>query len=157
MEEKIEKIESTNLTSWEEAEKQDKLNSKFFNVESNMKFRLTFSEKPMEDADVFDNQCITGRLVKKAVPVWENNQKTDKTEEKFVLQLVIDSLDGEPCMKMWNCKNKKMRGLFRTYAENNLLTKKVFVVEVQGELMKQNYSVVALDKKGKADKTPYVT
>ena len=147
MEEKIEEVESTNLTSWEEAEKLDRLNSKFFNVESNKKFRLTFTDTPMEDKDAFDKQCITGRLVTKTVPVWENNQKTDRTEEKVVLQLVIDSLDGEPCMKIWNCKNKKMRNLFRTYAENGLLTKKVFVVEVQGELMKQNYNVIALDKK----------
>jgi hypothetical protein len=134
------------MSAWDEAEKKDKLNSKFFSVESNMKYKLTFSAEPMEDTDSFDKKCITGRLVKKVVPVWENGKKTDRSEEKFVLQLVIETLDGTPCRKIWNCKNAKMRNLFRTYAENDLLTKKIFVVEVKGELMKGNYNVVALDK-----------
>jgi hypothetical protein len=38
-----------------------------------------------------------------------------------------------------------MRAQFRTYAENNLLTAKKFVVVVKGELVKGDYSVVALD------------
>ena len=137
--------------TWEEADKKDKLDSKFFNVESNMKYKLTFSNEPMEDIDSFDGKCVTGRLVKKTVPVWENGKKTDKREEKFVLQLVVSSLDGSPCRKIWNLKNAKMRNLFRTYAENDLLTKKVFSVEVKGELVKGNYNVVALDKTGKEE------
>jgi len=149
-------VTQAQLVTWDEAERKDKLDSKFFNVESNMKYKLTFSAEPMDDADTFDGKCITGRLVKKVVPVWENGKKTDRSEEKFVLQLVVESLDGSPCRKIWNCKNAKMRNLFRTYAENDLLTKKVFVIEVKGELMKGNYNVVALDKAGtKKDTTPY--
>ena len=156
MKETQENLEASLAASWDEAEKKDKLDAKYFNVESNMKYKLTFSKEPMEDKDSFDGKCVTGRLVKKTVPVWENGKKTDKNEEKFVLQLVVSSLDGSPCRKIWNCKNAKMRNLFRTYAENGLLTQKVFVIEVKGELMKGNYSIVALDKSGKEDTTPYL-
>lgn len=124
------------------------MDSKFFSVESNMKYKLTFSKESLDDGESFDGKCITGRLVRKIVPVWENGKKTERNEEKYVLQLVIETLDGSPCKKIWNCKNAKMRNLFRTYAENDLLTKKVFVVEVKGELMKGNYNIVALDKPG---------
>jgi len=146
----------TQLPSWDEAEKKDELDSRFFKIESNRKYKLTFSKEPMDDQDSFDGKCITGRLVKKTVAVWENGKKTDKFEEKFVLQLVVSSLDGETCRKIWNCKNAKMRNLFRTYAENDLLTKKVFVVEVKGELMKGNYNIVGLDKSGKEEMTAYL-
>jgi hypothetical protein len=136
--------EQTTL-SWDEAEKKDELNSKYFSAGSNMKYTLTFSATPVEDSDSFDKKCITGRLVKKMMPVWENGKKTDKMEEKVILQMVISSMDGEPCQKIWNIKSAKMRAQFRTYAENNLLTAKKFVVVVKGELVKGDYSVVALD------------
>ena len=131
--------------TWEEAEKNDELNSRYFTVGSNKKYSLTFSATPMEDKDSFDDQCVTGRLVKKVMPVWENGKKTDKTEEKTVLQMVISSINGDACQKIWNIKSRKMRDLFRTYAENNLLTTKKFVFEVKGELMKGDYHLVALD------------
>jgi hypothetical protein len=136
--------EQTTLT-WAEAEKQDELGSKYFSVGSNKKYALTFSGAPVEDKDSFDGKCITGRLVKKVMPVWENGKKTEKSEEKVVLQMVISSIDGDPCQKIWNIKSQKMRNLFRTYAENNLLTSKKFVFEVKGELMKGDYLLVALD------------
>jgi hypothetical protein len=122
------------------------LDSKFFKPESNMKYKLTFSDEVVDDKDSPDGKCVTGRLVKKMVPVWENGKKTEKLEEKHVLQLVIDALDGAPCRKIWNVKNTKMRNLFRTYQENGLLTKKIFIVEIKGEMLKGNYSLVALDK-----------
>jgi len=145
----VEQNQKSLNVSWDEVEKSDKLNSKFFQVESNMKYKLTFSAEGMEDKDSPDQKCITGRMVKKAVPVWENGKKTEKTVEKYVLQFVVNSWDGEPCLKIWNCKNAKLRNLFRTYAENKLLTSKVFVVEIKGELLRGNYSVVALDTEKK--------
>lgn len=137
--------EQTTL-SWDEAEQKDELSSKYFKVGSNMKYALTFSGVPAEDKDSFDSKCITGRLVKKVMPVWENGKKTERSEEKVVLQMVIESLNGEPCQKIWNVKSAKMRALFRTYAENKLLTTKKFVFEIKGELMKGDYMLVALDK-----------
>jgi len=120
---------------------------------------MTFTSKEAQDPDSPDGKCVNGRLIRKAVPVWENGKKTDRFEDKVVLQLVIDSLDmkgidgtfetPKPCEKIWNIKNAKMRNLFRTYQENGLLDKKVFVVEIEGEMLKQNYRVTALDKSPK--------
>ena len=132
--------------SWSEAEKKDELDSRYLSVGSNTEVKLTFTDTPLEDKDTFDGKCITGRLVKKLMPMWENGKKTDKTEEKIVLQMVVSSINGEACQKIWNIKSQKMRGLFRTYAENNLLTSKIFVVKVKGERVKGDYTVVGLDK-----------
>ena len=142
--------------SWAEAKKEDTLNSRFFNPESNMKYRMTFVKKEVEDKDSPDGKCITGRLIRAQVPVWKDGKKTDKNEEKVILQLVIDNfemtgIDGEfggikPCEKLWRIKNVKMRNLFRTYVENDLLDKKVFVIEINKELMGQDYSVAVLDR-----------
>ena len=137
--------EQTTLT-WAEAEKKDELDSRYLSVGSNTEVKLTFTDVPLEDKDAFDGKCITGRLVKKLMPVWEAGKKTDKNEEKIVLQMVVSSINGEACQKIWNIKSQKMRGLFRTYAENNLLTSKIFVVKVKGEIVKGDYTVVGLDK-----------
>lgn len=140
------KVTEQTVLSWDDAEKTDELNSRYFSVGSNTKNTLTFSPEPMEDKDAFDGKCITGRLVKKTMAVWKDGKKTDKTEEKVVLQMVIDSLNGVPCRKIWNIKSKKMRDLFRTYSENKVLTTKKFVFEIKGELVQCNYILVSLDK-----------
>ena len=137
--------EQTTLT-WAEAEKKDELDSRYLSVGSNTEVKLTFTDMPLDDKDAFDGKCVTGRLVKKLMPMWENGKKTDKTEEKVVLQMVVSSINGEACQKIWNIKSAKMRGLFRTYAENNLLTSKIFIVKVKGEIVKGDYTVVGLDK-----------
>ena len=129
-----------------DAEKEDKLNSIFFTPESKMKHRMTFSGNSMDDKEAPDGKCITGRLVKCQMPIFDGHKKTDKTEEKIIRQMVIDSLDGRPCQKIWRIKSKKMRDLFRAYSENGLLTKKVFEVEIRGELSDVNkYFVTALE------------
>jgi len=131
----------------DEVGKKDKLASKFFTPESNMKYTMTFSGEPEEDQDSPDGKCVTGRLLEVESPVFDKaGKKTDATEKKIIRQMVIDSLDGNPCRKLWRIKSRKMRDLFRTYAENNMLLSKKYVVEIKGELIKGNYQVVALDK-----------
>ena len=136
------------VVSEDEAKAIDKLNSPYYTPMSNTTTRFTFSAEPMADSESPDRQCITGRLVKQMVPVFENGKKTEKTEEKVLRQMVIDSIDGKPCRKMWRIKSRKMRDIFKVYADNGLLTKKTFILEIQGELKECNYVLTALDKPG---------
>lgn len=141
------------VVSEDEAQKIDKLNSMFYSAESNSTRKFTFTMEPMQDSDSPDGKCITGRLVKVMSPVWENNVKkknpdgSDMQQEVVKRQMVIDSFDGQPCRKIWRIQSKKMRDLFKVYADNGLLDKKVFVLEIKGELKAGNYVLTALDKK----------
>jgi hypothetical protein len=132
----------------EEAEKEDKLNSMYFTPESKMKHRMTFSDTPMDDKESPDGKCITGRVLKCKMPIFEGKKKTGAFEDKIIRQMVIDSLDGRLVRKIWRIKSKKMRELFRTPMEAKIVTNKVFVVEIRGELADINqYYVTAVEDK----------
>ena len=131
-----------------QAEEIDELKSAFFSAKSNTTNKFTFSSEPMDDKESPDGKCITGRLVKQMVPIFDNGKKTDKMEEVVIRQMVIDTLNGKPCKKIWRVKSRKMRDLFKVYADNQLLAKKVFILEIKGELKDTNYVLTALDKPG---------
>lgn len=132
--------------SEDDAEREYQLSSKYFSVASNTKYTMTFGAEA-EDQDSPDGKAKTGRLLELSVPVFDKQgHKTGETKKAIVRQMVITSLDGEPCLKIWKIQSKKMNGLFRTYTENNMLLSKKFLVEIKGERMNGDYRVVALDK-----------
>lgn len=120
------------LVGWDEANEYDLLSSKYFKPEQNVEYEMRFSE---------------ARLVKRPMPVWEGNRKTDKTEDKIVLDLAIESINGKtPVREMiWSIKAFKLRNLFEPYARKDLLTKKTFTFKQKGEGMKAEYLLAAID------------
>jgi len=136
------------VVSEQEASEIDDLKNKYFSAKSNTTVKLTFSDIPADDEDSPDKKCVTGRLIKQMVPVFAGGKKTGEMEEALLRQMVISSLNGKPCNKVWRIKSKKMRELFKTYADNNLLTKRLFILEIKGELKECNYILTALDKPG---------
>jgi len=143
------------VVSEDEAQAIDKANSMYYSAESNSTRKLTFTMEPVDDTDSPDGKCITGRLVKVMSPTWKNNVRvknadgTDVLQEVVKRQMVIDTFDGKPCRKLWRITSKKMRDLFKVYADNNLLDKKIFILEVKGELKAGNYILTALDRPAK--------
>lgn len=134
------------VVSEKEANELDELKSKYFSAKSNTTVKLTFAAEPIDDEEAPDKKCVTGRLIKQMTPVFVNGKKTGEMVETLLRQMAIDSVDGKPCQKIWRIKSKKMRDLFKTYADNNLLTKKIFILEIKGELKETNYVLTALDK-----------
>lgn len=134
------------IVTEEQADKIDSMKSRYFKVGSNMEYRLEFSTEPIEDKDSPDGKCITGRLIKKMSPVWKEGKDTGAKEEAVMRQMTICKLNGEACEKIWNIKSAKMREIFRPYAENGLLGKKIFLLKIKGELKDCDYMLTPLDK-----------
>jgi len=101
--------------SFEEAGKFDDLESKYFSPSLNIPYKLTFSG---------------WSLYRKNVPKY--NDKT-QTEERTILQLLVDSRDGQPCKQEYNVLSIKVRAAFQPYCKDNTITKKVFNLTLKGK------------------------
>ena len=80
---------------FDEAEKLDVLNSRYFNAETNVKYILTFA--PIAPT-IQGAAPIAYELVEKEVP--DFNDKT-KLVKKVALNLQVDSIDGQPVHQEW--------------------------------------------------------
>lgn len=122
---------------FEEAEKMDKLSSKFFKPETNIEYKLTFKSFV---------------LVRKSVPCFDDKSKS---EIKPVLKLIIDSLDGvkvrpdgTPLALSWEILSPKVRAAFDIYCRNGNILKKQFSFKQKGESKDRTYQVAELGDKG---------
>lgn len=124
--------------SFEEADKLDALNSKYFKAEDNIEYVVSFS---------------SWKLGKKMIPNY--NDKT-KLEEKVVLELTLESLNGankrgngEPLSMQWSMISAKQREAFRVYCENGSITKKTFKYKQKGPSTNRTYQIAEVGDKGK--------
>ena len=122
--------------SFEEAEKIDALNSRFFSADVNIGYKLGFSK---------------ARLVSKPVPKYKD---PTKVEEKAVLELAIDYLDGattngagEPLLKEWGLISPKARVLFEQYMKSGEILKKIFEFKHVQKGETHSYTLVAIGDK----------
>jgi hypothetical protein len=114
--------------SWEDAKNFDELSNKYFTAKPNVDYKLTIKSY---------------RLVRKQVQDYKNK---DVTVEKTVLELVIDSINGNKVEQQWNVLSFKLRQMFEPYAKAGLITQKVFLYNCNG-LMGQSreYTLAALE------------
>jgi hypothetical protein len=123
-------IEDGKPISWEEARNFDELSNKYFTAKPNIDYRLTFA---------------SFRLVRKQVQDYKNK---DVTVEKTVLELVVDSINGNAVSQQWNVLSFKLRKMFEPYAKSNLVTEKVFLYNCNGlQGSAREYTLAALAAK----------
>lgn len=124
------KVEDVKVpVTFEEAQKIDEQNSKYFKPEINKEYKLTFS---------------SWSLYRKKVPHYKNKERL---EEKTVLELNVDSLNGMPVEMEWGILSQKCRTAFELYCKLGTITKKVFYFKSTGEQSKRTYQVAeAADK-----------
>jgi hypothetical protein len=122
--------------NWDEANRLDALESKYFKPETNIKYRMSFS---------------SARLVKKSVP--DFNDKT-KQVTKVVLCLTLSSLNGEtkksdgsPLDMSWEILSQKCRSAWEPYCRNGNITKMAFEFIQKGEAKERTYQVVVAGPK----------
>lgn len=116
--------------SWEEAKNFDELGNKYFAAKPNVDYKLTFS---------------SFRLVRKQVQDWDNK---DAMVEKTVLELVLDSINGNKVEQQWNVLAFKLRQMFEPYARSKLITEKVFLYNCNGLMGKaREYTLAALESR----------
>lgn len=123
------------LGGFDDAEKQDMINSKFFSPETNLKYILTFAPLP---GKLPADPNAGWELVEKDMP--DFNDKT-KTTRKVCLQLHIDSVNGEKVDQEWGVLAKNLRDLFKAPCMNGNLLKKKFEYQSKGEGRSKTYSL----------------
>lgn len=122
--------------TYEEAKRMDELNSKWFTPETNVPFKVTFSE---------------AHLVPQRKPTY---QTKDLPYEKQViintpvLVLTMDSLNGSPCQgKIYEIISPHQREAFRDYYENQTITRYTFQCKVTEMGKKKILSVSVIGEK----------
>lgn len=115
--------------TFDDAEKLDALASKYFKAETNVQYQLTFS-----------HWC----LYRKKVPNFNNK---DVLEDKSILELTVDSINGEPVNQEWGILSAKCRSAFEPYCRNGSILKKVFSYKSKGEGKDKVYQVAEVGDK----------
>lgn len=124
------------LMNFDEAEKMDELESKFFKAESNIEYVLTFSNWKLEIQTVPDY-----------------NDKNKQTK-KPVLVVTVDSINGtktkvtgEPIAKEWGILSRKLRETFRPFCESGNITKKTYKFKAKGDGKDRTYTLLEVGDK----------
>ena len=131
----------TNETTidWNEAARLDEKNSNFFSPETGKEYLLAFKG---------------WKLVSKLVP--DYNDKS-KMVEQPVLNLDVESIDGQTVTQEWGQLGKGVRDTFKPYCENGMITTQVFKYRKIDKGGKKSHSLVVVGPKQGGEKiTPAV-
>lgn len=125
----------TSLVNWGDFEV--KLPEDRIKIEKGIKLELGFKSIKQSTIEVVDKEkTAEGKVeVKKTLPV---------------LVLGVDLLNGKPCDKELMVTSKKLIGTIKTYFEKDMLFRRVFQIEKQGEGYQTTYPLIALNDKPKA-------
>lgn len=116
--------------SFGEAEELDSLETMYFKPETNIQYELTFS---------------AWKLVRKQIPKYKEKETY---EEKTILELKVETVNGKETDQEWGIISKKLRTAFSTYCVNGNILKKVFSYKQKGDGGDRSYHVSELrDKK----------
>ena len=119
--------------TFEQAEEFDARAAKYFKVETNIPYKLTIA---------------SWRLYLKKTPVFNEDKSAPiQYEDKPCLELILDSVNGEPVNQIYNVNSKRGRAAFEPYCRAGTLTKKVFSFRTKGEGKEKAFQVAELGER----------